>query len=162
MRVLQHCFRLFGGIYVKVPLQMHIFCAVHLFPCRCCSSNKKLASNVYYPWSLHCFYYLGMRYYHALCLLRLAAKEVVFCYAVCKEKRQLVMGHLVEQKSSDLPVYFFPRKNTEKKGRKWTWTMLCKGAVVAVSLGLCVVILLVLDAGSLSLGVWDTVDWRMQ
>lgn len=40
--------------------------------------------------------------------------------------------------------------------------MLCKGAVVAASFSLCVAILLVLDAGSLSLGVWDTVDWRMQ
>lgn len=40
--------------------------------------------------------------------------------------------------------------------------MLCKGAVVAVSLGLCAAILLFLDAESLSLGVWDTIDRRTQ
>lgn len=56
----------------------------------------------------------GQAFLCALCLLRLAAKEVVFYSAVCKEKRQLVTGHPVEQESSDLPVYFFQGNNTEK------------------------------------------------
>lgn len=82
------------------------------FPGRCCRTNK-LASDIYYPWSLRGFYCLGM-----CCYMRLAAKEVVFCSVVCEDKRQLVKGHLVEQGSSDLPVYFFQGTNIEKKCRK--------------------------------------------
>lgn len=127
------------------------------FPGRYSCTNKKLVSDMYYPWSLHGFYYLGM-----CCYMRLAAKEVVFCSVVCEDKRQLVTGHLVEQGSSDLPVYFFRGNNTEKRCRKWTSTTLCKGALVAVSLGLCVTILLVLDPESLSSGVQDAIDWGAQ
>lgn len=40
--------------------------------------------------------------------------------------------------------------------------MLCEGALVAVSLGLCVEILLFLDPEGLSLGIQDAIDWGTQ
>lgn len=105
MHVPQCCVLLFGGIYTKVTLQMHVFYAVHLFHAAAGAQVKSWKATYIIPGA--CIALLsGHALLHALCLLRLAAKEVVFCSAVCKEKRQLVMGHLVEQESLDLPVFF--------------------------------------------------------